>query len=223
MSYKSELEERYRLARKRMGMGVRPPVVPKALMAAALPPGGVAGGTGIIPPLKAIDPAEQEARALKKQARLKAQQERSAREAKKTTCETAKDRVENDNEGMPPLEPLPGFEDVIPFSEWRRVVSAVAKRYEIEAADILGPRRARHIVQARFECMYRMRVDLKMSYLNIAEKMRRDHSTVIHAVNTILHRLLDAQKKQAHSVVAHANGMVPLAADALNPPQLAAA
>lgn len=215
MSYKSELEDHYKRVRERMHMGVKSSIVPKKLIAAALPPGGIAGGTGLVPPLQVMEVPPEVIDAPPPK-----EHKNEARERAQTAGETARARVERDNEGMPKMVPLANFDEKGQSAAWKRVVKAVAKNYDLEEADIFGPRRARNVVQARFECMYRMRVDLRMSYLNIAAKMRRDHSTVIHGVNTILHRLLDEQKRRMHSAKVPAHGMVPKL-DAH--PQLAAA
>jgi hypothetical protein len=199
MSYKAELEERYRQARRRMGMGVNAPIIPKPLLAAALPAGGVASSTGLIPPLEVMPPEDVVA----------VPPVNAAKERAKTAFEENRDRVEEQNEGMPPLAPLAGFDRDDPFNAWRRLVAAVAANYGVTSADILGTSRKRNVVQARFECMYRLRVDLKMSYLNIASKMGRDHSTVIHGARTILSRLLDEARQREHRSVASAHGMVP--------------
>jgi hypothetical protein len=194
MSYKSELEERYRQARARMGMGVKPPVVPKGLLS-AMALGGLSGTTGVAPPL-VIDPTPPKPPKIIKPLTI------DGEERELTSREVTALRVEMENADMPRLKPLRNYDYSTPFAGWKRMVVAVAEHYEVEAMDILGLPRARMIVRARQECFYRLRTELRMSYLNIAEKMNRDHSTVIHGVNTILGRLLDEQKKREHSVAA---------------------
>lgn len=189
-----------------MQMGVKPPVVPKTLIAATQPHGGIAGGTGVIPPLLIAEPVQMPPPEPVKEIPA---EESINRSEGQLNSEIIRTRLEDEVRDMPKLAPLPGFDYKNPYAAWKRTIVAVANHYELEVSDIMGPRRARHVVQARFECMYRMRVDLRMSFLSIAEKIGRDHSTVIHGVNTIRDRLLDAQKKQMQSGKVLAHGMVP--------------
>lgn len=199
MTYKEELIEKYRKARERMQMGVKSPVVPRHLVSAASPPGGILMGTGILPPLAKVQEAPPEP----------VEREETARE--RTTRELQKVRVSEENKGMPRLAPLPGYDYGDTFAECRRTIAAVADKFSLKSSDLTGPSRVKLVVRARFECMYRMRVDLKMSYPAIADKMGRDHSTVIHGVNTILARALDAMKAREQSHAVPARGMSPMA------------
>lgn len=200
MTYKQELEERYRQARARMRMGVKAPIVPSALLAAAAI-GGVSGGTGVIPPLVSV--AEFSDEPLPELSFNEPDAEQEAQEAKRretfSNAVVNKVRMEAQISKMPRLKPLPKIDMNSCYSKWKQVVAGVAENYGIEAADILGPSRKRLVIQARFECMYRMRTDLHMSFPSIGEKVNRDHSTVMHGVNTILHRLLDEKARQRQS------------------------
>jgi hypothetical protein len=199
MSYKSDLEDHYKRVRERMRMGVKSPVIPRSLMAAAQPPGGIAGGTGLAPPLVAM--AEPE--------RVISKEESDNRRDGQLNSEILQGRLEEEAKALPRLMPLPGFDYEDKYSLWKRLVAAVANRYDLSVEEVFGPKRARNIVDARFECMYRMRTELCMSYLSIATKIGRDHSTIIHGVNTIRDRLLDGRMKQMQSATVPAYGMVP--------------
>lgn len=177
MSYKSELEERYRLARARMGIGVKAPVVHRMLIA----PGGVSGSTGVAPPM------------LEKPARTPNILAAHAALAEQTVV-----RIANETKLMPKMIALPEDEDTSTLGVWRRVVKGVADRHDVSFDDILGTDRSRAVVKARFEAMYRMRVELGMSYPKIALKLGRDHSSVMHGVRVMHNRLLDEAKKFAH-------------------------
>ena len=204
MSYKAELEERDRQARTRMGLGVSAPVGPKELLAATQPVGGVAAGTGVCPPLIRMPEPEYEPKVV-----LVRSRESQERRMAQVTSSANKSRLEEEASALPRLKPLVACRRDGPFNSWRQMLAAVAQHYGLNIADILGVRRSRHVVQARFECMYRMRSELCMSFPNIAEKMGRDHSTVIHGVNTIHRRLLDAERAQMQSGAALAHGMMP--------------
>lgn len=184
MSYKSELEEHYKRVRARLMMnGLRPERAPLLLAAPSVGVGGIAGSTGVTPP-KAAREAEESFIPI--------------RTDKNATCLGA--RVDDEVEWSPKLPPLKDpASDLGNISIWRRVVAAVARAHDVSPEEILSKKRCHNIVEARMECMYRMRIDLRMSYLNIASKLGRDHSTVIHGVRKVRTKLLDeiAQKADA--------------------------
>jgi hypothetical protein len=97
----------------------------------------------------------------------------------------------------PRLPPLPGLNLNEPGSvRWMRVLHAVAKQHDIQAQEIMGQSRKKHIVMARFETFYRLRFDLGMSYPKIASLFRRDHTSVLHGVNKVRAKLLDGALTQ---------------------------
>lgn len=212
MSYKSELEEHYKRVRARLRMGVQAPVVPKTLLIAAQPVGGIAGSTGVAPPVAAeaveVPPVVEVVEPVSVEPVVVVTAPVTA--PRITDPELMLDRqrkIAAEADASPKLPPLPGFDKhESPIGVWKRLVVAVANKYEVEVRDILGLPRTKMVIKARFECMYRMRVDLHMSYLSIAEKLNRDHSTVVHAVHTIRARLLDEQKRREQSMRAHPPG-----------------
>jgi hypothetical protein len=99
----------------------------------------------------------------------------------------AKDLME-----APKLPPLPGLNLDEPGAiRWMRVLHAVAKQHHVTKEEILGTSRKRHVVSARFEVFYRLRVDLRFSYTKIAALMKRDHTTILHGVHKVKESLLD--------------------------------
>lgn len=110
-------------------------------------------------------------------------------------------RIAEDIMGCPKLPPLPGLnlnEDG--HTRWMRVLHAVAVHHELKPAEILSSSRKRHIVKARMELFYRLRVDLGYSYTKIACYVKRDHTTVLHAVHKVRDELLDELKKAGDDV-----------------------
>lgn len=92
----------------------------------------------------------------------------------------------------PKLPPLPGLVLNEPGAvRWMRILHAVAAYHNVDVPEILGRSRKRHVIQARFEVFYRLRVDLNFSYTKIAGLMKKDHSTVLHGVNKLRAMILD--------------------------------
>lgn len=92
----------------------------------------------------------------------------------------------------PRLPPLPGLVlNEQGAVRWMRILHAVAKHHGVDAADITGTSQKRHVVNARFELFYRLRIDLAMSYTKIGSICNRDHTTVMHGVKKIRQMLLD--------------------------------
>ena len=183
MSYKSELEDHYKRVRMRLMTGVKPAAAPLLLAAPGARVGGVAGSTGVVSP-KAIRRAEKDFIAIKR---------------RRETCDIST-RIVDDVSKYPRLPPLRDpAADLGNISVWRRLVAAVAREHEVTPEQILGKGRSHHIVDARMECMYRMRVELLMSPPNIGDKLGRDHSTVLHGVRKVRTRLLDEMREKEHA------------------------
>ena len=107
------------------------------------------------------------------------------------------DRFDDELRLSPKLPPLPGLN----LAEhgglrWMKVLLAVAKHHNISPDEIMGRSRRKDIISARFEVFYRLRVDVKLSYEKIAILMKRDHTSVMHAVYKVRNRLLDEQSKK---------------------------
>jgi len=67
----------------------------------------------------------------------------------------------------------------------KRIISVVAKYYQIPVEDLLGSSRKAHIVQPRHIAMYFARNLLKASLLDIGREFGKDHSTVMSSVKKI--------------------------------------
>jgi len=66
-----------------------------------------------------------------------------------------------------------------------RVIDAVSKSTGVTVAEIIGPRRDRHIVRARFASMAIARDYLDLSLPQIGREFNRDHTSVINALRRI--------------------------------------
>lgn len=72
----------------------------------------------------------------------------------------------------------------------QRIIDSVAHYFNINKQDLIGPVRKREILTPRQICMYLIRRELDHSYEKIGEMFGgRNHTTVIHAFNTISGRL----------------------------------
>lgn len=72
----------------------------------------------------------------------------------------------------------------------QRIIDSVAHYFQINKEDLMGPARKREILTPRQICMYLIRRELDHSYEKIGELFGgRNHTTVIHAFNTISGRL----------------------------------
>ena len=204
MSYKSELEDHYKRVRMRLMTGVKPAAAPLLLAAPGARVGGVAGSTGVVSP-KAIRRAEKDFIAIKR---------------RRETCNIST-RIVDDVSKYPRLPPLRDpAADLGNISVWRRLVSAVAHEHDVTPEQILSNRRSHHIVDARMECMYRMRVELMMSLPQIGDKLGRDHSTVLHGVRKVHRKLLDEIRQKEDAAIASHTTLRPVAG--YTPPELVA-
>jgi chromosomal replication initiation ATPase DnaA len=86
-----------------------------------------------------------------------------------------------------PAEPEPVLLD--PRVSLSLVLSEVSLQMRVPAPLILSERRKQHVVFVRQVAMYLCRRVTGVSYPKIADFFHRDHSTVIHAENSIARRL----------------------------------
>lgn len=68
----------------------------------------------------------------------------------------------------------------------KQVIDKTAKHFQVEAVDIMSPKRDKHIVVPRQIAMYLLRSELHLSFPKIARELgRKDHTTAIHSVEKI--------------------------------------
>lgn len=80
-----------------------------------------------------------------------------------------------------PAAVLEGFDTPTP-EPWRKVLLDVCKKHRIKLVELLGERRSRYLLPARYEAMWRMSRELGMSTVAIGRRLNRDHSSVINAL-----------------------------------------
>lgn len=79
----------------------------------------------------------------------------------------------------------------IDIPERHIIIREVASHYNLTQAIIMGRSKTRPVVTARMMCCYLMARLRKDSYCSIGRHMKLDHSTVIHACNTITKKAKD--------------------------------
>lgn len=85
----------------------------------------------------------------------------------------------------PPPEPVVSkpFEKLIDYRpQWRIISQEVCEKHKMTLKDLQGNRRFKKIAIARREVFWRLRQELGMSLLDIARKMGKDHTSVLHGL-----------------------------------------
>jgi len=124
-----------------------------------------------------------------RRAAIKAQDQRFVRAARRAHPELytgresapARRRKARDVLLVAPL-PDPLYEQLLIGLPWQRIVAEVAKKHRVSITELLGARRGRPLVQARHEAMYRLKTETLLSLPAIGQKLRRDHTSVMHGV-----------------------------------------
>ena len=93
-----------------------------------------------------------------------------------------------------------------------RVVDAVSKLTGVTIAEIMGPRRDRHIIRARFAAMAIARDYLNLSYPQIGREFNRDHTSVINAMRRV-DALCDDRDLNDLEAIARQAGIIVTAAE----------
>ena len=65
------------------------------------------------------------------------------------------------------------------------IIERAADLWEIRPADLLGKSRARHVVRARQAAAWALRECTDLSLVEIGKLLKRDHTTVMYALETI--------------------------------------
>jgi len=81
------------------------------------------------------------------------------------------------------------------------IATAVCHHFSVRQIDLRSRRRSRHVALPRQVAMYLCRRHMNASFPQIGSLFSRDHSTVIHAVTTIEHRLKEDASLQAALMV----------------------
>jgi hypothetical protein len=184
MSYLKELQEHYRAVKARLNANVPPPVkaLPKptpdlSVKVEPLSPPSL--------PKAGLVPEDAEGRLVTEALREANPYWIGGNHAQAI-------RIAEQMVSAPRLPPLPGLVlNEVGAIRWMRILHAVAAHHKILPSEITGKSRKRHVIRARFEVFYRLRVDLNFSYPKISQLMKKDHSTVVHGVNKVRQMLLD--------------------------------
>lgn len=186
MSYLEELKQRYKDARKRMEKhAIKEPRV------ISLPP-------PMPKPEPEVQPGKRPGLVSEK-----AEKEIICKALKVTNIDDLSPhsqayRMADELMNSPRLPPIPGLVlNETGAVRWMRILRAVAKIHNVNPADIMSESRKRHIINARFEVFYRLRIDLAMSYTKIAGIFGKDHTTIMHGVHKMRRKLLDETKRLA--------------------------
>ena len=201
MSYQQQLKEHYKAVRERLRMGpAKAAIVPaKAL----LPPPKTLSELLAEPQQKSTEPSckpgllseKQEQEIVKQALSVTAMPKYEPFMGGRTRAQA--ERFEDELRLSPKLPPLPGLDlEEQGGIRWMKVLRAVAKHHNISPDDIMGRSRRKDIISARFEVFYRLRVDVRLSYEKIAILMKRDHTSVMHAVYKVRNRLLDERSQK---------------------------
>ncbi len=68
----------------------------------------------------------------------------------------------------------------------KQIVEKTARHFQLEPAEMMSPKRDKHIVGPRQIAMYLLRSELHLSFPRIANELgRKDHTTAIHSVDKI--------------------------------------
>jgi hypothetical protein len=81
---------------------------------------------------------------------------------------------------LPLPAPLAKLMDYRPA--WRIIAQQVCEKHKISLKELQGERRFKRLSVARREIFWRLRHELGMSLLDIARKMGKDHTTVLHGL-----------------------------------------
>ena len=110
-------------------------------------------------------------------------------------------------EAPPPPEPVKPpsvferLEDYRP--PWRIIAQEVSEKHNIPLKELQGNRRFKRLSVARREIFWRLRHEKGMSLLDIARKMGKDHTSVIHGLKVYArnHQLQPASGEEACNIV----------------------
>lgn len=191
MSYLKELQEHYKAVKARLNKNVPPPVkaLPKPTPDLSVKVEPLSPPSLPSPPRAGLVPEDAEGRLVTEALREANPYWIGGNHAQAI-------RIAEQMVTAPRLPPLPGLVlNEVGAIRWMRVLRAVAAHHKISPSEITGKSRKRHVIKARFEVFYRLRVDLNFSYPKISQLMKKDHSTVLHGVNKVRQMLLDRRER----------------------------
>lgn len=72
---------------------------------------------------------------------------------------------------------------------WRRIILETAIKHNMTPTEMLSAHRAKRLVRARHEAMYRIKTETTMSFPAIGRRLGIDHTTVIYGVQKHIERM----------------------------------
>lgn len=101
---------------------------------------------------------------------------------------------------LPPPAPLAKLMDYRPL--WRIIAQEVSEKHNIPLKELQGNRRFKRLSVARREIFWRLRHEKGMSLLDIARKMGKDHTSVLHGLRVYArnHQLQPATGEEACNI-----------------------
>lgn len=84
-----------------------------------------------------------------------------------------------------------------------QIVAQCAQEYGCSIADVFGPRKPANIVMARRKAAYLLVQRKRTSIAEVGRYLRRDHTTILHAVKMYEKALAQGEGKSVHSSAAH--------------------
>jgi len=82
----------------------------------------------------------------------------------------------------PPVEKLPALKSIAPLSQCHRIIEEVSRRHDIPVGEILSDSRARVLIPARHEAIFRCVAESPLSLPSIGRIFNRDHTSIGYAV-----------------------------------------
>jgi chromosomal replication initiation ATPase DnaA len=88
-----------------------------------------------------------------------------------------------------------------PVSTFARILRAVCRHYDLTPDHLLGPAKVHRISRPRWLVMYLAREMTTLSFTQIANRLRKDHTSVIHGYYAVKERI-EAGDEQTISAIA---------------------
>ena len=84
-----------------------------------------------------------------------------------------------------PIDPVKSSdapdEPIILRTRANQIVYEVSRKYKITKKDMISHQKLAYMVQARFECAYRLKTELGLPLATIGKFMNRDHTSILYA------------------------------------------
>ena len=99
-----------------------------------------------------------------------------------------------------PKKRLPDAVTITPRDRTGAIIEAVARKHGIDAKAILGARRTKAIVDARWEAVWEVKKATGFSLLHLARIFNRDHTTILSSLRRYAEKNPDVRTEKATCV-----------------------